>query len=104
MAGDPRGFAPLEPARHRVGERTELYDGTVTVDHWFSVPIDHALGLAEAEAQDAAGTGVGPHGRGTLTVFAREIRAKDDPEGERPWALYLQGGPGSAGPLSLIHI
>ena len=54
MAGDPRGFAPLEPARHRVGERTELYDGTVTVDHWFSVPIDHALGLAEAEAQDAA--------------------------------------------------
>ena len=98
MAGDPRGFAPLEPARHRVGERTELYDGTVTVDHWFSVPIDHALGLAEAEAQDAAGTGVGPHGRGTLTVFAREIRAKDDPEGERPWALYLQGGPGSAGP------
>ena len=66
--------------------------------HWFTVPIDHALGLAEAEAQDAAGTGVGPHGRGTLTVFAREIRAKDDPGGERPWALYLQGGPGSAGP------
>ena len=33
VAGDPRGFAPLEPARHRVGERTELYDGTVTVDH-----------------------------------------------------------------------
>ena len=62
MAGDPRGFAPLEPARHRVGERTELYDGTVTVDHWFSVPIDHALGLAEAEAQDAAGTGSGRTG------------------------------------------
>lgn len=98
VAGDPRGFAPLEPARHRVGERTRLHDGTVTVDHWFTVPVDHALTLAEAEAQDAAGTGVGPHGRGTLTVFAREVRAKDDPDGARPWALYLQGGPGGAGP------
>lgn len=96
--GDPRGFAPLEPARHRVGERTELYDGTVTVDHWFTVPVDHAHTLAEAEAQDAAGTGAGPHGRGTLSVFAREVRAQDDAEGARPWALYLQGGPGGAGP------
>lgn len=98
VPGDPRGFAPLEPARHRVGERTELYDGTVAVDHWFTVPVDHALTLAEAEAQDAAGTGVGPHGRGTLTVFAREIRAAGDADGARPWALYLQGGPGGAGP------
>lgn len=75
-----------------------LSDGTVAVDHWFTVPIDHALTLEWARAQDAAGTGVGPGGRGTLEVFARELRAADDAEGERPWLLYLQGGPGSGGP------
>ncbi|MCG7421707.1 alpha/beta hydrolase [Micrococcus sp. ACRRV] len=98
VPGDPRGFAPVGPAAHREGERTVLFDGTVAVDHWFTVPVDHALTLAEALAQDAAGTGLGPGGRGTLEVFAREVRHPEDPEGERPWLLYLQGGPGSGGP------
>ena len=54
--------------------------------------------LEQARAQDADGTGVGPGGRGTLEVLAREVRAADDPDGERPWLLYLQGGPGSGAP------
>lgn len=52
-----------------------------TVDHVFTVPLDHAA----------------PHGP-TLQVFAREVvdRAR---AGERlPWLLYLQGGPGGKSP------
>ena len=78
VPGDPRGFAPVGPAAHREGERTVLFDGTVAVDHWFTVPVDHALTLEQALAQDAAGSGVGPGGRGTLEVFARELRAGID--------------------------
>ncbi|MFK8909965.1 alpha/beta fold hydrolase [Streptomyces sp. YS-3] len=52
-----------------------------TVDHVFTVPLDHS----------------DPHGP-TLEVFAREVvdRAR---AGERlPWLLYLQGGPGGKSP------
>ncbi|WP_414601883.1 alpha/beta fold hydrolase [Micrococcus sp.] len=98
MPGDPRGFAPVGPAAHRRGPETVLSDGTVTVEHWFTVPIDHALTLDQARAQEEAGAGVGPGGRATLQVFAREVRAADDRHGTRPWLLYLQGGPGSGAP------
>lgn len=98
VPGDPRGFAPVGPAEHRPGPATVLFDGTHVLEHRFLVPIDHALTLEQARAQDAAGTGVGPGGRGTLEVLAREVRAPDDPDGERPWLLYLQGGPGSGAP------
>lgn len=52
-----------------------------TVDHVFTVPLDHSA----------------PHGP-TLQIFAREVldRAR---AGERlPWLLYLQGGPGGKSP------
>jgi pimeloyl-ACP methyl ester carboxylesterase len=52
-----------------------------TVDHVFTVPLDHAA----------------PHGP-TIEIFAREVV---DPgrAGERlPWLLYLQGGPGGKSP------
>ncbi|MBC8093951.1 MAG: aminopeptidase, partial [Pseudonocardia sp.] len=49
--------------------------GLVTVEHELSVPLDHA---------DPAG--------GQITVFAREVA---DPDGrDRPFLVYLQGGPG----------
>jgi len=49
--------------------------GMITVEHEFDVPLDHER----------------PDGR-TINVFVREIA---DPEGqERPYLLFLQGGPG----------
>ncbi|MFJ8386641.1 alpha/beta fold hydrolase [Streptomyces sp. NPDC094438] len=52
-----------------------------TVDHVFTVPLDHSA----------------PHGP-TIEVFAREVVARGR-EGERlPWLLYLQGGPGGKSP------
>ena len=98
VPGDPRGFAAVGAAEHRPGPATVLFDGTPVLEHRFRVPIDHSLTLEQARAQDADGTGVGPGGRGTLEVLAREVRAADDPDGERPWLLYLQGGPGSGAP------
>jgi pimeloyl-ACP methyl ester carboxylesterase len=56
---------------------TELHiPGLVIVEHEFSVPLDHAR----------------PDGQ-QITVFAREVA---DPDGrDRPYLLYLQGGPGT---------
>ena len=53
--------------------------GLVTVEHSFEVPLDH---------DDVAGPTVG--------VFAREVA---DPDGrDRPFLVYLQGGPGFEAP------
>ena len=53
--------------------------GLVLVEHELDVPLDHA-------APDA----------GTITVFAREVA---DPAGrDRPFLVYLQGGPGQEAP------
>lgn len=53
--------------------------GLVTVEHSFEIPLDH---------DDEAGP--------RITVFAREVA---DPEGrDRPFLVYLQGGPGVEAP------
>ncbi|MGW5425245.1 alpha/beta fold hydrolase [Streptomyces sp. NPDC003943] len=52
-----------------------------TVDHTFTVPLDHR----------APG---GP----TIEVFAREVVDPARASGELPWLLYLQGGPGGKSP------
>jgi pimeloyl-ACP methyl ester carboxylesterase len=53
--------------------------GLVLVEHEFAVPLDHARPDAEQ-----------------ITVFAREVA---DPDGrERPFLLFLQGGPGNEAP------
>jgi pimeloyl-ACP methyl ester carboxylesterase len=53
--------------------------GLVTIEHSFEVPLDH-----DADA--------GP----TITVFAREVA---DPDGrDRPFLVFLQGGPGFEAP------
>jgi pimeloyl-ACP methyl ester carboxylesterase len=53
--------------------------GLVLIEHEFRVPLDHA---------DPAGE--------QITVFAREV---SDPQGrERPFLVFLQGGPGSEAP------
>jgi pimeloyl-ACP methyl ester carboxylesterase len=53
--------------------------GLVLTEHEFSVPLDHARPDAER-----------------ISVFAREVA---DPDGtDRPFLVYLQGGPGSEAP------
>jgi pimeloyl-ACP methyl ester carboxylesterase len=59
--------------------------GTVLTDHYFEVPLDHAV----------------PDGE-QITIFAREVAGADHGAGrsgdELPWLLYLQGGPGRPSP------
>ena len=53
--------------------------GLVLTEHEFSVPLDHAA----------------PDGE-RITVFAREVA---DPDGrDRPFLVFLQGGPGFESP------
>ncbi len=53
----------------------------VAGDHWLDVPLDH-------RAPD------GP----ALTIYARELRSATDPDAERPYLVFLQGGPGGRAP------
>ncbi|MDX6658800.1 MAG: hypothetical protein QOH62_3593 [Solirubrobacteraceae bacterium] len=58
--------------------------GLVLTEHEFSVPLDH--GRPDAER---------------ITVFAREVA---DPDGrDRPFLVFLQGGPGSEAPRPTRH-
>lgn len=52
-----------------------------TVDHVFTVPLDHAA----------------PHGP-TIRIFAREVTDVRRAGRQLPWLLYLQGGPGGKSP------
>lgn len=56
-------------------------DGLVLVDHTFQLPLDH-------DGADA----------GEIEVFAREVRAAEEGAAQRPWLVYLQGGPGFESP------
>ena len=56
-------------------------DGLVLVDHTFQLPLDH-------DGADA----------GEIEVFAREVRAAEEGAEQRPWLVYLQGGPGFESP------
>lgn len=58
---------------------TVVLPGVRLTDHWLDVPLDHAE----------------PDGE-RITVYAREVT---EPGGEdRPWLLFLQGGPGGRSP------
>lgn len=63
---------------HTVSSIAWIQDGTGLVDHQFLVPLDHQQ----------------PDGE-TISVYAREFRSTDG--AEKPWLLYLQGGPGGKG-------
>jgi pimeloyl-ACP methyl ester carboxylesterase len=63
---------------------THRSPGLVTTEHEWTVPLDHD----------------DPGGR-RITVFAREVA---DPDGtDRPFLLFLQGGPGSEAPRPTRH-
>ncbi|AKU17701.1 alpha/beta fold hydrolase [Luteipulveratus mongoliensis] len=55
--------------------------GLLLTDHTLTVPLDHAE----------------PDGA-QIEVFAREVVAVDKADAELPWLVFLQGGPGGAGP------
>jgi pimeloyl-ACP methyl ester carboxylesterase len=57
------------------------HPGTALTDHTFTVPLDHAEPGGEQ-----------------IELFAREVAAADDGSRDRPWLLYLQGGPGMFAP------
>ena len=55
--------------------------GLVLRDHWFDVPLNHGDPTGE-----------------TISVYARELAAADQPDSDKPWLLFLQGGPGGKSP------
>jgi pimeloyl-ACP methyl ester carboxylesterase len=55
--------------------------GLVLRDHWFDVPLNHGDPTGE-----------------TISVYARELVAADQPDADKPWLLFLQGGPGGKSP------
>jgi len=58
--------------------RRHPIQGLVLAEHEFTVPLDHGQ----------------PDGE-TITVFAREARAAGSEDADKPWLVFLQGGPGS---------
>ena len=58
--------------------------GLELIDHHFELPLDHGL----------------PDGR-KITVFAREVRDLDPARRDKPFLLFLQGGPGFRAPLPI---
>ena len=78
-AGSP---AVTRSAGHIVAGRHE-FRGVRTVEHFFTVPLDHAQ-----------------PGGAEITVFAREYVSAEHTDAEAaalPWLLFLQGGPGGRG-------
>ncbi len=72
----------MAEAGHEVRARHE-FRGMRTVEHYFTVPLDHSA----------------PDGE-TITVFAREYVSAShsaDAAQNLPWLLFLQGGPGGRG-------
>jgi pimeloyl-ACP methyl ester carboxylesterase len=53
----------------------------VTGDHWLAVPLDAA-----------------DPGRGTIQLYAREVRSPEHVDDDQPYLLFLQGGPGGRAP------
>lgn len=94
--------APLPQPTHRVGA-SHTIGSLKFVDHWFTVPATHGLYFGKdadaAESSEFAGE--------SITVFAREVIDTSDaatvPADERPYMVYLQGGPGGMGPRPAIE-
>ncbi|MCA9718200.1 MAG: alpha/beta fold hydrolase, partial [Myxococcales bacterium] len=64
----------------RPAATTTLLPGLILRDHWFDVPLDHAR----------------PDGP-TIEIYARalDVPGRED---DRPWLVFLQGGPGFGSP------
>ncbi|MFJ5957695.1 alpha/beta fold hydrolase [Paenarthrobacter sp. NPDC092416] len=79
-------------------------DGLVFLEHTFTVPLDHrAASTGSVPTTGDAGDPVEPvdpgdsgHAPGTIEVFAREVVEESAENSDRPYLLWLQGGPGNA--------
>jgi pimeloyl-ACP methyl ester carboxylesterase len=60
---------------------TVRHHGMLLTDYEFPVPLDHDKRSSES-----------------LVVFARAVKNAEKSEAIRPWLIFLQGGPGFAGP------
>lgn len=76
----PAGAGLTSPTGHESGPAYRL-DGLVAADHYVEVPLDHL-----------------DPGRGTTTIYAREVRDPDTADRELPYLVFLQGGPGGPSP------
>ena len=62
------------------------HHGMIVSDYEFQCPLDHAAPTGEQ-----------------ITVFARALVHRDKTGPERPWLLFLQGGPGFPGPRPMTN-
>ena len=74
---------PANTSPHEQGSRRERYTlpGMVVTNHRFEVPLDHT---------DPAGE--------SISIFARELVAKERRNDRLPYLVFFQGGPGGASP------
>lgn len=70
----------ISPTGHESGPTYRL-GGLVAADHYLEVPLDHR-----------------DPGRGTTSVYAREVRDPEHADEDLPYLVFLQGGPGGASP------
>ncbi len=64
-------------------------DGLVFLEHTFTVPLDHRADAAPSTRDPG-------EPRKTIEVFAREVVDESAENSDRPYLLWLQGGPGNA--------
>ncbi len=62
------------------------HHGMELIDHEFTVPLDHQQPKGES-----------------LSIFARAIKRGDQADAQKPWLVFLQGGPGFPGPRPLAN-
>ncbi len=65
---------------------TVRHHGMELTDYEFTVPLDHDRPAGES-----------------IAVFARAVRDPDKAAAQRPWLVFLQGGPGFPGPRPLTR-
>ena len=84
----------ISPAAHRPGPSHRIGPLHLT-DHRFEVPLTHGWGYGHDDA--CTGTSLDQE---RIEIFAREATSTQGhrPADQRPWLLYLQGGPGMASP------
>lgn len=91
----------LPQTAHKLGATVQVGELALT-DHYFTVPATHGLifGQNTQTAEEH------PFAQETITIFAREVvntspDLTDAPE-QRPFMVYLQGGPGGKSPRPTI--
>ncbi|MCP3424488.1 alpha/beta hydrolase [Rothia sp. AR01] len=93
---------PRAPLGHRAGPRRRVEDLEL-VDHRFRVPLTHGWAYGHGEPFDAAAApGLAREEVELFACVVTDVGPRAPlPPGERPYLLYLQGGPGMGAPRPL---